>query len=262
MSDLGEPYRGTSYPMPSHLERDSGILAERYDVVAITGDEKVHAESLRGFTEEDFIELRTLEQHDIVKETLRQRLSGMPAPMSIGSQVCPGTAGVFFGSWEAKHNWDGQCRHDTYDCHCGELLQINRVMYSEGSEGVSLAQGHQGDRTGRDLDRSRLDRTHAKFSFTSAKDDNGQCLIKYVTQSHPCYDRYLEYNKLQSLSAWAKKRQGDKRAKLSRAELVRLHVELYGEEHDDDYDDETYFESGWNAESESERESERESESE
>jgi hypothetical protein len=238
MSYYGEPYRGTSYPMPSHLEQAPGIVVAQYDFIGVkAADWDIERISLGGYTESDFIELVTFEQHDIVEANLRQRLNGMPAPMSSGGLRWPGTAHVFFNNWEAKYEWDVAYCHNIHESHFGELLQINRDMESDGFEGVSLAQGHQGERTYRDPQQSRWAETNSGISFTSAKDDDGHCFIKFNCQFFPRNDPNF-----QEWSAWAKKRQDDKQAKLSRAEIVRLHEEVNagwyeGYRDDSDYSD-------------------------
>ena len=219
--------------MPSHLEQDPGIVVAQYDFVGVkAGDWNIERISLGGYTESDFIELVSLGQHDIVEANLRQRLNGMPAPMSSAGLLWPGTAHVFFNDWEAKYEWDVEYCHNIHESHFGELPQINRSMESDDHEGVSLAQGHQGERTFRDPKvGSRWAEIIPGISFTSAKDDDGQCLIEFTTQFVPRNDEYQQW------SAWAKKRQGDKQAKLSRAEIVRLHDEVNGERDWDDSDE-------------------------
>lgn len=227
MSYWGEPYTGTSHPMPSSLEQAPGTVVARYDFIGVKAcDWDIERISLGGYTESDFIELVTLEQHDIVEANLRQRLNGMPAPISSSGLFWPGTAHVFFNDWEARYEWDvGYC-HNIHESQFGELLQINHDMEDDGHEGVSLAQGHQGKRTSRDPEfGSRWAEYIPRISFTSAKDDDGQCLIEFSTQFVP---RNEMIPGLQTWTAWAKKRQGDKQAKLSRAEIVRLHEEVNG----------------------------------
>ena len=169
MSYIGD--RGKYHPMPSHLEQDPGIVVAQYDFVGVkAGDWNIERISLGRYTESDFIELVSLGQHDIVEANLRQRLNGMPAPMSSAGLLWPGTAHVFFNDWEAKYKWDVEYCHNIHESHFGELPQINRSMESDDHEGVSLAQGHQGERTFRDPKvGSRRAEIIPGISFTSAK---------------------------------------------------------------------------------------------
>jgi hypothetical protein len=241
--------------MLNYLRKDQGELVARYYFVAVDGYDEESSRwiptylDVSTYGDDEFVKLRLRTQHDIVKWNLQQRLRGSPAPLSPVSQMVVGTAHVVVNDWEAKDVWDGRFSEEIHDLSFGELLQINHNMDLEGFDGISIAQGHQGERTYRDPERpKRDDIVSAELSFTTTKDDNGKSFAAFFVNNYPPEIEKMGYCEFRQWAIYAKKRPGTNkerrrttRALLTTSETMRLHSEVFGCE-PGEYEPEEYLE--------------------
>lgn len=130
------------------------------------------------------------------------------------------TAHVFLDGWEAKFRWDARYCHTIHNSNFGDLLQINSKMENEGFEGISIAQGHQGERTYRDQNRSRFEQPSAGLQFMDTKDNNGQCFINFSANNFVSDFGTPDYSEVRNWAWYGKQRRGMIRASLSMAEIL------------------------------------------
>jgi hypothetical protein len=230
--------------MPRYLRDGPGELATRYDFVAVLADswegEAMYL-NVSAFKNSDIVKLRVCTQHDIVKSNLQQRLQGRPAPFSSNSQGRLNTAHVFLNGREAKFGWDARYCHKIHSSNFGGLLQINSKMENEGLEGVSIAQGYQGEGTYRDQKRSRSWEPSARLQFLDTKYDNGQCFINFSANNFVSDFGTPDYIEVRVWDWYGKQRRGTIRASLSMVEILRLHDGVFGDHSDDDYGVEDHY---------------------
>ena len=237
---------------PKRLQNHPGKRAALYDFVASGAYNSLVLDT------EGTIEVRTISQHELVKYQLQQRLGRRPAPMAPSLWPPYDAAHVIFDKldahpWEAKFACEWQYKsRKTKDFKTGELMEVNRYMQRWGFRNVSWAQVLEqlGD------DEDELDVIwgpgKVRLYHSDVRDDMGTRLLVFDTDLNdrdcdhygpaPRYDcdDCIECGTFRRLTAYAKKRRGEGRARLTMEELQRLLSS--GEFHVDGYDEGEEFE--------------------